>query len=542
MKTQILQLEAHDDIISTRDKLGWGQTGRVVLVWPRRAHAAEAPRVLTRRLDLVMLQRHCARLGLQIALVTQDPDVTAHARALQLPVFKSIKQAQSPPTSRWGSRRSRRGGSWRTRRRKEAWRPDEERKEKHSALLAPRLNAPRILSKAARPLHPALRWGLFALAILSLLALGAAVLPGAQITLQPEAVPQEIRFTLIASPAHQTANLSGEIPARVYDMIVEGHGSRPASGETLVPEKAAVARVRFTNLISETVSIPAGLVISTVPKEEQPAVRFVTTEAGVIPGGVGKFISLPVRAEKPGRSGNLPANTLVAIEGPLGLKLSVTNLLPSGGGSDLPAQAPNDLDYEKLYTELLETLRGTALDDLQESLAPGDLVITPTLRLAENLAEEYTPSRPGQEGASTHPAHELRLSLRLKFEVLVVSGEDVRSLSARLLDAGLPAGYLSLPDSLQIVSAALPRVEEGETGEMESQPTVRWPVRARRLLQARVSQDQAALLARGQTARQAEGLLLARLPLDARPRVAITPAWWPRLPLLVTRISVDILE
>ena len=34
MKEQILHLDAHDDFISARDKMGWAQTGRVLLVWP----------------------------------------------------------------------------------------------------------------------------------------------------------------------------------------------------------------------------------------------------------------------------------------------------------------------------------------------------------------------------------------------------------------------------------------------------------------------------------------------------------------------------
>src|SRR4030067_243371 len=36
MKTQILRLDPHDDVISTRDKMNWGQTGRVLLVCAKR--------------------------------------------------------------------------------------------------------------------------------------------------------------------------------------------------------------------------------------------------------------------------------------------------------------------------------------------------------------------------------------------------------------------------------------------------------------------------------------------------------------------------
>ncbi len=532
MKTQILQLEAHDDIISTRDKLGWGQTGRVALVWPRRVAGARAPRVLTRRLDLILLQRHSASLGIQIALVTRDPEVRAHARELKIPVFHSVKVAQSV--------------HWRGRRWKDAWRPDPDRRRRHAELLAPRLNAPRLSQATNHKLHPALRWGLFSLAILSLCALAASVLPGAQITLQPETRAQEIHFTLQASPAFLVANLSGEAPARFAEVIVEGRARRPTTGQVRLPEKTATARVRFTNLVSETVSIPAGLVISTVPKPGQPAVRFFTVEASRLPGGVGKTIGVPVRAENPGRSGNVPANTLTAIEGPLGLVLTVTNLLPAGGGSDLPARAPSAEDYEQLSAGLAADLRAAAITDLRSSLAPGDLVITPTLRLVEILHEEFNPPRPeaaeGNAGPRHSPAETLQLSLRLKFEVLVVSGEELHRLSGRILDARLPEGFTPVPDSLQIEFTGLPQVADSASPAEARQPLVQWPVRIRRMIQPRIDPDQEAFSVRGMTARQAAGLLNARLPLESPPKVAISPAWWPRLPLLVTRISFMILE
>jgi hypothetical protein len=79
MKTQVLQLDPHDDIISTRDKLGWKQTGRILLVWPRKGH------VLTRRLDLVLLARHTASLGAQLALITRDPQVRDNLTVWILP-------------------------------------------------------------------------------------------------------------------------------------------------------------------------------------------------------------------------------------------------------------------------------------------------------------------------------------------------------------------------------------------------------------------------------------------------------------------------
>ena len=92
MKTQIIQLEAYDDTVSVRDKMGWGQTSRILLVWPAQG------RPLDRRLDLVLLLRHSLALGAQLGLVTQDSQVRLTALELSIPVFKNLRQAQ---TGRW---------------------------------------------------------------------------------------------------------------------------------------------------------------------------------------------------------------------------------------------------------------------------------------------------------------------------------------------------------------------------------------------------------------------------------------------------------
>ncbi|HQL39913.1 MAG TPA: hypothetical protein PKV95_10590 [Anaerolineaceae bacterium] len=88
MKTQVIQLERYDDVISTRDKLGWSKAPRVVLVFPTRG------RILQRKLDLILLIRYARLQAMQIALVTMDPVVRDHATEVGLPFFTSIRQAQ----------------------------------------------------------------------------------------------------------------------------------------------------------------------------------------------------------------------------------------------------------------------------------------------------------------------------------------------------------------------------------------------------------------------------------------------------------------
>ena len=88
MKTYILRLEPHDDLVSTRDKMGWAKDSRILVVWP------EGKVLLNRRLDLILLQRFSRLLGSQLALVTRDPEIHYFAPRLGIPVFRSLNKAQ----------------------------------------------------------------------------------------------------------------------------------------------------------------------------------------------------------------------------------------------------------------------------------------------------------------------------------------------------------------------------------------------------------------------------------------------------------------
>ncbi len=88
MKTQIFTLEAHDDLISVRDRLSWAKTPRILLVWPK------GEKISLRLLDLKVLQRHADSLGAQLGLVTRRSSVRREAESLGIPVFESTSAAQ----------------------------------------------------------------------------------------------------------------------------------------------------------------------------------------------------------------------------------------------------------------------------------------------------------------------------------------------------------------------------------------------------------------------------------------------------------------
>lgn len=497
MKTQILQLEPHDDFISARDKMGWGQTARVLLVWPNRG------RVLTRRLDLEMLLRHSRSSGGQLALVTRDPDVRYHAKQIGIHVFKTVPQAQQ---TRW------------------------QRPHRHRLRPLRDVTPSQVLSSPPPRRSAALislstpgRLGLFSLGVLALLSIVAVLLPSAEIRLDPRTEIQEITIPVQADQGVERVNLSGLVPIQSVTVVVEGRDSLEPTGETQVPENRARGEVRFTNLTDREVSIPAGTVVST----SGSTLRFTIDRSANVPAGAGESSDLPVTALAPGSLGNLPAGRIKAIEGPLGLSLTVTNPRPMRGGTDRNTPAPTPLDRTRLANQLLATLKDSARAEFQARMEKDDLLLTPTPIRSQTLEEIYDPPESG-------PASLLTLTLRLEFQALIISGTDLQQLANSALDANLPQGYAAQPSSLKIEHLTTPKMEAGSR--------IDWKMKASRSLQAQLAESQATSMTLGLPPAQANQRLLAALPLDNPPTIRLTPHWWPRLPFLPFRIHVSTLN
>ena len=86
------------------------------------------------------------------------------------------------------------------------------------------------------------------------------------------------------------------------------------------------------------------------------------------------------------------SNHIIAIEGPLGLDLTVTNPIGIYNGKDKPFPAPNEGDYNKLFEEMLTDLYQAALEELDFKLGPNDLLLLSDPGSYTVLEEIYTPS------------------------------------------------------------------------------------------------------------------------------------------------------
>ena len=495
MKTQLIQLDPSDDVISVRDKMGWSQTSRILLVWP------EHGQILSRRLDLLLLQRHSTTLGAQLALVTQSPAVKEIARELHLPVFENSRQAQNV---RW------RGG------RRRQFRP-------RRSGPVPEADSLRLQHRPAKPSwqeKPLARIGLFGVSMLAFCALILLFLPNGSITLQPERRVQSLTLPVAASPGVSSVNLAGELPTRYQSVVVEGRDSLPTTGSMMIPGESAIGAVRLTNLTTNAIRVPRGLMITTL---DAIPVRFTTTQAGIVPEGTGQTITLQIQALVPGETGNLPSDSLAAIEGELGLSLSATNPYSTHGGTDTAAPAPNAQDRQRLARQLTQTLQKSALDDLQNSLSEGDLLLPTSLVLVDTLEESFTPP-------TGLPGDQLELTLRLGFEAMVVTASSLQALVVPVLDGNLPTGFTSIADTLAVSHSGF--------SSPDATGTVRWSLSAKRSVQAEIPPGAVLQLALGQPKEAVSEHLAAQLPLANTPQVQMQPSWWPRLPYLPFRIEV----
>jgi hypothetical protein len=485
--------------------MGWDQAGRIVLVWPER------DRILTRKLDLVLLLRRCTDLGSQLALVTRDLQVIDNARQLHIPVFESTLDAQN---KRW---RGRRRLSLRALRSGPA--PDLEE-----------------LQKAAHPESPAwlgrpgVRLGFFALGVIAFLSIVVVLLPGADITLQAKTQIQESNLSISANPAATTVHLSGEVPVYTATVSVEGRQTISTTGITQIPEKAATGYVRFTNLTELAVEVPKGTTIKTAPQTGE-GIGFITTIDGNVAAGAGISFTLPVRAMKPGIEGNLPADKLTAIEGPLGLNLAVTNPVATSGGTSRRVAAPGEKDYAHVVDLLTVSLKKTALEELHRTLDPQDMVITSTLRLVKS-ENTFDPLIPAQLSDSPPPSEELTLSSRQEYIAMYIAGNDLSELANKVLDANLSAGLTPKEATLQIQPISTPVVS--------NDGIVQYRMHASRMVQAKLNKSQAINIVLAQKPLEASRLLLAQMPLEMAPKIILMPAWWPELPVMPFRINVNI--
>jgi hypothetical protein len=490
MKTTIITLESYDDLISVRDRLSWAKTPRILLVWPK------YEKVTLRQVDLKVLQRHAASLGAQLGLVTRQRRVREDAEALGIPVFESSGKAQR---MKWPKPR---------RRKLPQKAPDKTLREQREQVQ---------VKEEAWRTHPMTRIIAFSIGVLSVLALVALFIPRAQVRLSPITKTQSITVPVIASPSVKSVFITGSIPAHEKRIVVDGTQKVFVTGEGIVPQSKAKGVVIFRNLTQSAVSIPIGTIVTAGD------VRFATTELGVLNPGVGETVELAIEAVEGGFAGNLEAETINAVEGRLGLSLSVTNPEPTEGGRERASSQATDSDRARAKILLLKSLESDAHQNLLDRLDSGDVLFDDTFFLSQIISEIYDPPA----GVATS---QLTLTMQAEYTVQYAGASDLTELAALALNASLPPGFLAVSTAVDVKSGTNPKIMDDGSAH--------WTIRAERKIYQKVNVAQVTQLIQGLGASAAQSRLDENLPLLSEPRVSLTPSWWPWVPIVPFRIEV----
>lgn len=500
MKTQILQLETHDDVISILDKIGWTQTERVLIVLPRRR------RILTQKLDLLRLKRHSQKRGCQIAFVTNDPLVKALAREVNLPIFHSIQKANQVE---WPQETESRFSPA-----SPAYLNKKPLDEQIAALQAVRP------SKSAQTLPLGIRLGWFTLALCAVTSILGVLAPSATIRLTPSVQQQNITIPIIATHRVQQSRISGEVPISMLSVKVSGEKTIKASGLLTLPKDFATGQVTLTNLTDQPIKVPAGTVLRTLDPKPR---RYATQETVLLKTNNEKAATVPIQALEAGSDQNVQPNEIKAVEGFLGLKIAVTNPKPVQGGSDIKASAPSEQDrqmlFQSLQAKLIEQARAKILSELQT----GDLLLPDSTINIATLRQQYVPEK-------ISPSDSLSLDLEIEVSFGVITRQSLIDFSDQILASSLPIGYQPLRDTFS--AACQNQFTQTESGDYTCN------LNLHRKVQLRLDPEEIRSLVAGKSILKASQLLQQTYHLSEPAGIEILPAWFPILPLLPMRIEI----
>ncbi len=497
---EVVYFEDTDDHGVIRGRLGSAQGKHVLLVVPKGCPGLDS------LVDLKLLGRQVIALGKEVALVTRDRQLKELARGLGFRTFSSVERGRR---ASWeGSKRLARHGFTVSAR----YRPSS------GPTLAP------VGSETLR-LGEKILFSFIFVAMLALLGFISMVLvPGATVTLRPVTYAVSTDLTIQANPDLENLDfINLRVPARVVEIEVVGSDQLPTTAMRDEPDTRATGEVVFTNRRSQATTVMSDTIVST---SAGTTVRFRTMEEIVLPPRVGGRRRAPIEAVDPGPSGNVPPHTINRVEGPMDRQVNVINTDPTQGGAMSQVTYVTNADKEQLREALLQQLRQQVYDTLTAGLSEKELLPRESL-MAFALSETYD-KFPGDA------ADFLGLHMRALIRGTRIDIEDAELLGLRMLQLEVREGFQLLPEETEF--------QLGEVGEAGYDGTFTFQMTAKGVTWMEIDEADIREGIGGKAVTQAEEYLSRHFRLAEAPTVQVSPAWWPRVPWLFFRISIQVLS
>lgn len=503
MTSQVVYLDAEDDIVSIRDRLNWATEQRVLLVLPDEGD------MFAKYLDLSLIRRHADKLKIVVGLVTVDSRVTEQARDLGIPTFRTIGESEKRRRRWWRGRRQ---------------------------LVIPgkptRLaeSDKREVKRRTRPRPKWLTWLVrYSAIVIFLLTLGviftaaAYAIPAATITLKPKIRNIEVSKRIVADPRLTSDIYSGvSVPGRVLVNVQQWEAEVETTGHIEIADSPAKGSVIFINDLAQDATVPAGTRVSTSASDR---VVFQTVETIIVPGVIGASEETEVVAIEPGPNGNVGSNQINRIEGPLAIQLAVRNIQSTSGGESRTELAVTQIDVDRLRAQVVQQLEALALTEMFDMLSPTEFLANDSLRIADIYHETYS-HFPGEK------SNIIALDIRAELQATAVDETQAAALVYdEMIEKVLP-GYELVPGTLEFGG--------GELLGADNEGRAIFEMVGRGRMAAKLELEDEIEQITGQQPGLASTYLFERLPLRDFPIVEIWPRWFERLPYLPIRISTEI--
>ncbi|MBW4436051.1 MAG: baseplate J/gp47 family protein [Pleurocapsa minor GSE-CHR-MK-17-07R] len=513
---EFLQLASDDDAASVSDRLRFMRGRRVALVWP------ETGDILTRKLDLVLVQREAIRHNVRIAIVTHSAQTIHNASDLDISAFETIPAARR---GRWKRGRSRAFIN-------RSKRPINSPLADELAPFASRVRAEELDTPRSKAKRIAARLVTLLLIIGVLLAVAYVVLPYAEIRLIPAFQTLEVSTRITADSTRAAADIDIEnalMPATIFRAEIEDRGTIATTGQQTLTNTPAVGSVTFINLTEQRLDIPAGSLVST---SAGTPIVFRTTADGVLQPGIGEqaVVAIEAVAESYGTVGNVAAGLINTVIGPLGEQVEVRNFSALFGGENRSAGIVTSADRDTLIAVLRQQIQDRAFRDLAPLAADDQVLILETIRIVEERTDWMTFSHEVGDVADS-----LTLTMRVVVGVTAISEDVARQVGYARLSAQVPRGRAILENSLAY--------GEPENITVDAQGRISFDLFTRAQAEAVINAAQLHSRLAGLSIDEALAYLQQNTDLQpgSTAEIALSPAWLGRMPIIPLRISTNLM-
>ncbi|MEQ8677424.1 MAG: hypothetical protein RLP44_15150 [Aggregatilineales bacterium] len=510
-KPEFVQIQPDEDVGSIKDRLGFLRGQRVLLIWPEKGTA------LTRKLDLVLIQREAMRRAIRLAFVTHDSTVIRHAEELNISTFETIGSSER---GRWKRGRSKVFAN-------RFQRPEDSPEPEELVDVASRVRSQPVNITFMRWFG--VRLALFLLLLGVVLGIGYVFVPSAVVYVTPAQQLITADVAVIADPNLASRDVdveNGLIPAIRLNLAVEDRQSIDTTGVQDLEDITATGSVIFVNQTGSVITIPSGTQVST---GTGTPIFFRTIIDVSVPAGNGQEAEARIEAlpASAGRAGNVEPNLINTVVGPLEDSVNVINRVATTGGETRSVRVVSQQDRENLLNLMRQQLQARAFVEMQPSLADRQFIVDETIRIIEERADETLFSAQVGDVVDT-----LTLSMSVVVEAIAIDEDFAERVVFAYLSNQIARGRTIEPETITYSRGAV-------STDVLTQ-TISFTVSGSASVRGQIDVDQLRNRLSGRSISDAVRYIVDEVDIaeNSLPQIDLSPGLFRRMPVLPMRINV----